>query len=172
MRGRPRTGVGGRRRCRVMLAVDRPKTLYPVLRPEHWGPEGREATRRRRRRYPTISALTIAALAVLPFIAYVAAVSQGAHIGYQILHLTQDVSALETDHERLQAIASSLRAPDRIERVAMARLGLRAPSAGQTAALVLPPIEVRRNPPLRLGLWQRLGAYFDRSEAAAASPER
>jgi cell division protein FtsL len=155
-----------------MLAVSRPKNISPVLHPQHWGPEGREATRRRRRRYPTISALTIAALTVLPFIAYVAAESQTAHIGYQILHLTQDISALETDHERLQAIASSLRAPDRIERIAMTRLGLRAPSAGQTAALVLAPIEVRHNPPLRLGLWQRLGAYFNRSEAAAASAER
>ena len=155
-----------------MLALDKQKIIYPVLIPEHWGPEGRRATRRRRRRYPTLAALTIAALAVLPFLAYVAEVSDAAHIGYQILHLTHDVTALETEHERLQAIASSLRAPDRIERVATTRLGLHAPGAGQIAAVVLPPAEVHRGPRIQAGLWQRLDAYFHRSEAAAAPPER
>ncbi len=154
-----------------MLAVEARETTYPVFVPEHWGPGGGKATRRRRRRYPTLSALTIAALAVLPFIAYVAAVSNAARIGYHILQLNQDIAALETDHERLQAIASSLRAPDRIERLAAARLGLRAPGAGQIAALELLPTSARR-PERGPGLWQRLGAYFHRSEAQAATPSR
>lgn len=114
-----------------------------------------------------LSALTIAALAVLPFIAYVAAVSNAARIGYHILQLNQDIAALDTDRERLQAIASSLGAPDRIERVAAARLGLRAPGAGQIAALELPPMSARREE-RGPGLWQRLSAYFRRSEAQAA----
>jgi len=115
-----------------------------------------------------ISALTIAALAVLPFIAYVAAVSSAAHIGYQILHLTQDIAALETDHERLQAIASSLRAPARIEHLAKTRLGLQTPGAGQIASLVLLRPEERQGSRPQPGFWQRLGAFFYRSEAAAA----
>jgi len=115
-----------------------------------------------------LSALTIAALAVLPSIAYVAAVSNAARIGYHILQLNQDLAALETDHERLQAIASSLRAPDRIERLATSRLGLHAPGAGQIAALELLPLVPRREERGRPGLWQRLGAYFHRSEAQAA----
>ena len=115
-----------------------------------------------------ISSLTLAAFAVLPFIAYVAAVSTAAHIGYQILTVSQDIATLETDHGRLQAIASSLRAPDRIERLA-ARLGLRAPGAGQVAALELPPSMPQALSTGGPGLWQRLGAYFFRSEAQAAA---
>jgi cell division protein FtsL len=153
-----------------MLAVERQSKVYPVLLPESWA-EGGEATRRRRRRYPVVSALTIAALAVLPFIAYVAAVSNAAHIGYQILTLSQEIAALETDHERLQATASSLRAPDRIERLAATRLGLRSPGAHQIAAIWLPQTAVRPDGH-RAGLWQRIGAYFNRSEAQAAPAPR
>ena len=161
-----------------MLAVEKQHRVYPVLLPESWA-EGGEATRRRRRRYPVVSALTIAALAVLPFIAYVAAVSNAAHIGYQILHLSKDIAALETDHERLQATASSLRAPDRIERLAVTRLGLRSPGAHQIAAIRLPhtaagspPADGVRPEDHRSGLWQRFGAYFNRSEAQAAPVPR
>ncbi len=154
-----------------MLALEKQKTTYPTLIPEHWGPEGRGATRRRRRRYPVISALTIAALALLPSIAYIAAVSNAAHIGYQILHLTRDITALETEHARLQAIASSLRAPARIERLATTRLGLQVPGAGQIASLVL-PAGADQHGPHHPGLWQRLGAYFYRNEAAVAPAAR
>jgi cell division protein FtsL len=166
-----------------MLAVQKQSRVYPVLLPESWA-EGGEATRRRRRRYPVVSALTVAALAVLPFIAYVAAVSNAAHIGYQILHLSQNVAALESDHERLQATASSLRAPSRIERLAVARLGLRSPGAAQIAAIHVPhaALEAALSPAAegsrpdgdtrRAGFWQRLGAYFSRSEAQAAPAPR
>jgi cell division protein FtsL len=161
-----------------VLAVAKQHRVYPVLLPESWA-EGGEATRRRRRRYPVVSALTIAALAVLPFIAYVAAVSNAAHIGYQILHLSKDIAALETDHERLQATASSLRAPDRIERLAVTRLGLHSPGAHQIAAIRLPQTaagrpasDAVRPDDHRAGLWQRLGAYFNRSEAQAAPVPR
>ena len=142
----------------------------PVLMPEHWGSRGKEATRRRRKRSPVLAGLTIAALAVLLSIAYVAAVSNAAHVGYQILQLTQDIAALETEHERLQAIASSLRAPDRIERLAIERLGLVAPRAGQITVVALPSVAARRAPPPPPGLWDRFGTYFPRSEAAAAEP--
>jgi cell division protein FtsL len=154
-----------------MMAL-RTQTRSPVLFSEHRGPNWEEATRRRRRRYPIISALTIAALSVLPLLAYVAAVSNAAHIGYRILQETQDIATLETDHERLQAIASSLRAPDRIERLAMTRLGLRSPGAEQIASLELPPIAARRDDRGRPGLWEWLGAYFSGSEAQAAPPSR
>jgi cell division protein FtsL len=165
-----------------MLAVEKQCRVYPVLLPESWA-EGGEATRRRRRRYPVISALTIAAFAILPFIAYVAAVSNAAHIGYQILHLSQDIAALESDHERLQATASSLRAPGRIERLAASRLGLRSPGPRQIAAIHLPraaseaaiPAGDATRPDVdarRAGFWQRLGGYFTRSEAQAAPAPR
>lgn len=155
-----------------MIQAVRTHTRSPVRLPQHWGLKGEEATRRRRRRYPIISALTIAALSVLPFIAYVAAVSNAARIGYRILQETQDITALETDHERLQAIASSLRAPDRIERQAMTHLGLRAPGPGQIAALELPQPAARRPLLGGPGLWERLGAYFTRHEAQAAPAPR
>lgn len=154
-----------------MLAVEKQHRVYPVLLPESWA-EGGEATRRRRRRYPVVSALTVAALAVLPFIAYVAAVSNAAHIGYQMLHLSKDIAALETDHERLQAVASSLRAPGRIERLAVTRLGLRSPGAHQIAAIRLSRESGIRPGDHRAGLWQRLGAYLSRSEAQAAPAPR
>ncbi|HEX9244593.1 MAG TPA: hypothetical protein VGA35_00400 [bacterium] len=156
----------------MRLAAEVHHTLSPVLIPEHWGSRGKEATRRRRRRSPIIPVLTVAALAVLPFIAYVAAVSNVAHIGYHIYQLSQDIAVLESEHERLQAIVSSLRAPERIERLAAARLGLQPPRAGQIAAVPLSPIAMRHAPPRPLGLWERLGAYFHRSEAAAAEPRR
>jgi len=115
-----------------------------------------------------IAALTIAALAILPLVAYVAAVSNAAHIGYHILQDSQDIAALQTDHERLQAIASSLRAPDRIERLATTRLGLRPPGAGQIASLSVSELGTADDARGPSGLWQRLDAYLHRNEAAAA----
>ena len=144
----------------------------PVLLTERWGQRGKEATRRRRRRSPIITVLTIAALAVLPFIAYVAAITNAAHISYHILRLTQDITALESEHERLQAIASSLRAPDRIEQLAISRLGLQAPRASQIAALPLSARAARSERPKQSGLWARLGAYFHWNDAAAIEPSR
>jgi cell division protein FtsL len=114
------------------------------------------------------AALTIAALAILPLVAYVAAVTNAAHIGYRILQETQDVAALQTDHERLRAIASSLRAPARIDRLARTRLGLQPPGAGQLASLTLPQLDADRGGGGMPDVWQRIGAYFHRSEAAAA----
>ncbi len=153
-----------------MQAVQHHEASSPMLIPEYWGSRGKEATRRRRRRSPVLLVLTVAALVLLPFIAYIAETSNAAHIGYRILQLTQDNAALETEHERLQAIASSLRAPDRIERLATARLGLQAPRAGQIAALPLPQIASRHASPTQPGWWERFSAYFHRSEAAAAEP--
>ena len=149
-----------------MRAARHGHSACPVLIPEHWGPEGREAIRRRRRQYPMIAALTIAALAILPLVAYIAAVSNAAHIGYHILEDTQDITALQTDHERLQAIASSLRAPDRIEHLATSRLGLHPPGPGQIAPLPLPDRAAEVRGPF--GLWERLDAYLHGSDLTAA----
>ena len=153
-------------------AVVRLEISSPVLIPEQWGSRGKEATRRRRRRSPVLFVLTIAALTVLPFLAYIAETSNAARIGYRILQLNQDIVVLESEHERLQAIASSLRAPDRLEHLAIARLGLQAPRAGQIEALPLPQVARHRAPQALPGWWERLGAYFRRSEAAAAEPPR
>ena len=153
-------------------AAQRSHDSSPVLLPERWGNRGKEATRRRRRRSPVIIVLIVAALTVLPFIAYITSITNAAHIGYHILRLTQDIAALDSEHERLQAIASSLRAPDRLEHLAIARLGLQAPRAGQIAALPLPQIAKHRALQALPGWWERIGAYFRRSEAAAAEPPR
>jgi len=109
-----------------------------------------------------------AALALLPFVAYVAVVSNAARIGYHILQTSQDITALETEHERLQAIASSLRAPDRIERLATTRLALQTPGAGQIASLSVSDLGTADDARGPSGLWQRLDAYLHRNEAAAA----
>ncbi len=154
----------------MMHAARQPNISSPMPIREHWGSRGKEVTRRRRKRSPVLSGLTIAGLAVLPFLAYVAAVSNAAHIGYRILQETQDIAALTSEHERLQAIASSLRAPDRIERLAGARLGLVAPRAGQIAVLPLTVVASRTAPPKASGWWDRLGDTFHRSVAAAAEP--
>lgn len=156
----------------MMPAVQQRDSSSPVLIPEHWGSRGKEATRRRRRRSPVLFVLTIAALTLLPFLAYIAETSNAARIGYRILQLNHDIAALESEHERLQAIASSLRAPDRLEHLAIARVGLQAPRAGQIAALPLPQIAKHRALQALPGWWERIGAYFRRSEAAAAEPPR
>jgi hypothetical protein len=153
-------------------AIKQLEISSPMLIPEQWGPRGKEATRRRRRRSPVLFVLTIAALTVLPFLAYIAETSNAARTGYRILQLNQDVAVLESEHERLQAIASSLRAPDRLEHLAIARLGLQAPRAGQIAALPLPQVAKHRALQTLPGWWERIGAYFRRSEAAAAEPPR
>jgi len=119
-----------------------------------------------------IATLTLAALTVVPFVAHVAAVSNAAHIGYHILQDTQEIAVLETEHERLQAIASSLRAPERIEHLAVTRLGLQAPGAGQIASLSLPAPDLRQDVRSGPGFWQRFGAYFHRNEAVAAPLSR
>ena len=144
----------------------------PTLIGEHWGPRGKEATRRRRRRSPVLFVLTVAAITVLPFLAYIAATSNAARIGYRILQVNHDIAALESEHERLQAIASSLRAPDRIERLATERLGLEAPRAGQIAALPLREMPSRKSARRAPAWWDRIGEYLHRSEAAAAEPPR
>lgn len=156
----------------MMHVVQQRDSSSPWLIAEHWGPRGKEATRRRRRRSPALVVLTIAAVTVLPFLAYIAETSNAARIGYRILQLTHDIATLESEHERLQAIASSLRAPDRIEQLATVRLGLQAPRAGQIAALPLPPMASRRVSPTLPGWWERIDEYFHRSEAAAAEPPR
>ena len=151
-----------------MMALRQAQTATPVLVSEPWGLRGREATRRRRRRYPTISTLMTTTLIVLPIVAYVAASSNAARIGYRILQENQEIAALQTDHERLQAIASSLRAPERIEHLAVTRLGLQPPNADQIASLSVPAPALRRDAERSPGLWQRIAGYFHRNEAVAA----
>jgi len=53
----------------------------------------------------------------------------------------------------------------------MTRLGLRSPGAHQIAAIRLPQTAVRPDDH-RAGMWQRFGAYFNRSEAQAAPAPR
>ncbi|HEV2284079.1 MAG TPA: hypothetical protein VGX75_16975 [bacterium] len=53
----------------------------------------------------------------------------------------------------------------------MTRLGLRSPGEHQIAAIRLPHTAVHPDDH-RAGVWQRFGAYFNRSEAQAAPAPR
>ena len=149
------------------MALRQAQKLSPVLVIELPGPRGREAVRRRRRRCPTIATFTLTALILVPFVADIAAVSNQSRIGYRILQEEQEIAALRITHNRLQSIASSLRTPERVEHLAVTRLGLQLPQVGQIASLSVPAPGVRRVARRVPGLWQRISEYFHRNEANA-----
>jgi len=67
--------------------------------------------------------------------------------------------------------ASALRAPDRIERIARADLGMLTPRPQQVAALpITTPTRAIAGP--SPSAWDRLAAWFIRSEAAAGEPSQ
>lgn len=109
---------------------------------------------------------TVVVLA-LPAIVLVALRTEASRAGYAILALHHEVETLRVENARLQASASALRAPDRIERIAKVQLGMLTPRAQQVASLpvaayagavaVVPPPTV----------WDRMAAWFVRSEASA-----
>ncbi|HVH31386.1 MAG TPA: cell division protein FtsL [bacterium] len=109
---------------------------------------------------------TVVVLA-LPAIVLVALRTEAARAGYAILALRHEVETLRVENARLLANASALRAPDRIERIAKGQLGMLTPHAQQVASLpiaayagavaVVPPPTV----------WDRIAAWFVRSEASA-----
>ncbi len=154
-----------------MLALaPRPRT-YPVLLPDRPQIE-RAPLRHRVRRRPLPVIAAVAVLAAIPAVVLVAQRTEAARTGYTILALRQQVEILQAEHARLLATASALRAPDRVERIAAADLGMVTPRPQQVAALPVSTPAVTAAGAPEPSAWDRLAAWFVRSEAAAAEPSQ
>lgn len=152
-----------------MLAVAVRTRSFPVLMPEEGAREhGRRSTRRRARLTPLGRALAVALLVVAPALAYVAQSTASSRTGYAILTLRQEIEALQAENARLVVAVTALKSPERIERVAAARLGMVRPSPAQMAALALPAPAAVVPVAGSLTLWQRVGALLLGREAAAS----
>lgn len=151
-----------------MLALVPKLRMYPVLLPA--SPARDRVTRaaaRRRRLAPATRMLIVAACLVLPAIAYVHQTAVAARTGYAILGLRQDIRALQIENTRLVAAVMALRAPDRIERIAVHDLGMFPPRAQQLASLEIAPAVVPVQP-TPLTWQQRLSGLLLGREAAAS----
>ncbi len=152
-----------------MLALAPRSRSYPVLFPDRPAGEG-DPVRHRARRRPLSSIVGIAIIAVLPAVMLVSQRTEAARTGYAILELRRQIGALQAENARLVAQATTLRAPDRIERLATADLGMVTPRPQQVAALpIMPPAVAVADVPAPT-LMDRLAAWFVRSEAAAGEP--
>ncbi len=67
-------------------------------------------------------------------------------LGYEISERTQERRELEEEHRRLSVELSLLRSPERIERLAKDRLGMRRPDAGEIR-IARPTVELAAAPP-------------------------
>jgi cell division protein FtsL len=106
-------------------------------------------------------AVAVALLVVLPAAFYVYERAQVARTGYLILQLQQEVNALQTQRDRLEATAAALKTPERIERLATAELGMVPPRQQQMAALTLAPVAAAG--PVDLGrrsVWDQLRSWL------------
>lgn len=154
-----------------MFALAPRSRTYPVLLPDR-RPSEREPARRRTRRRPFATIVAVAVVAVLPAVALVSQRTAAARTGYVILGLRQQVEVLAAEHARLVATTSALRAPNRIERIARADLGMLTPRPQQVAALpVTTPTRATASAPSPTA-WDRFAAWFVRSEAAAGEPSQ
>ncbi len=154
-----------------MFALGPRSRTYPVLLPDRPQAE-REPARRRSRRRPLLSIVAVAVIAVLPAVTLVSQRTEAARTGYVILGLRQQVEVLAAENARLLATTSALRTPDRIERIATRDLGMVTPRPQQVAALpVAGPTPAAADVPSPT-VWDRLAAWFVRSEAAAGEPSQ
>ncbi len=154
-----------------MLAVQRRTRIYPVLFPDPRPEEG-PAQRRRGRRHTVARALTMAAVLVVPAVFYVSQRAQAARTGYAILQLRHEVGKLQGENAQLLATTTSLKALDRIERIASKDLGMRRPGAGQLQSIAIAPVAGHPSPLEAQSFWDRLSAWLARSEAEAREPAR
>ncbi len=153
-----------------MLAVAAKTRTYPVLLPGLDLRERRGRARRRRLRLSPLTRLLVAGvLLIVPAVSYVHQSTAAARTGYAILALRQQIDVLQADNARLVATVAALRAPDRVERIAVAKLGMVKPQQQQMVALTLPAGAIAAAPAPTATLWQRVGALFLRHEAAAAT---
>lgn len=151
-----------------MLALAPKGRIYPVLLPDR--PAAGRAPVRRPRRRPLANVVVAAVLLVAPAVVLVAQRTDAARTGYEIFALQHDVAALQADNARLLATVTALRGPERIERIATRELGMTLPRPQQVAALPVPAPRVLAVDVAPLTIWERLGAWLGRSEAAAGEP--
>ncbi len=148
-----------------MIALAPRHRTYPVLLPDR--PLSERAAPRRARRRPVRMAMATVVVLAFPAVVLVALRTEAARAGYTILALRHEVETLRVENARLQASASALRAPDRIERIATAQLGMITPRSQQVASLPMAAwagaVAVVPSPTV----WDRMAAWFVRSEAAA-----
>lgn len=149
-----------------MIAIDRRTQSYPVVMPDR-RLRDRPTPRRRVRRSPMAAAMVVAALAILPALLYVFQRTEAAKTGYTILHLQREFALLQSEHARLHATVSSLRSPQRIERIATSELGMVPPRQHQLAAITMAPAVAAALPPAAPSLLQRIGAWLGLGEAQA-----
>ncbi len=154
-----------------MLALAPRSRTYPVLLPDRPQIE-REPARHRGRRRPLPVIAAVAVLVAFPAVVLVAQRTEAARTGYTILALRQQVETLQAEHARLLATASALRAPDRVERIATTDLGMMTPRPQQVAALPVSAPAVAAADVPEPSAWDRLAAWFVRSEAAAGEPSQ
>jgi cell division protein FtsL len=148
-----------------MIALAPRHRTYPVLLPDR--PQSERAVPRRSRRRPVPTAMAVVMVVALPAVVLVSLRTEAARAGYAILALRHDVESLRVENARLQATASALRAPDRIERIATLNLGMITPRPQQIASLpvaALPGAVATAPAPT---VWDRMAAWFVRSEAVA-----
>jgi len=153
-----------------VIVLDRRSRSYPVIMPDR-RLRDRPTPRRRLRRHPMAAALVVAALAILPALLFVYQRTEAAKTGYSILRLQRELATLESEHARLQATVSTLRSPQRIERIATSELGMVPPRQRQLAAITTAPAVAQQSSPAR-SLAQRLGAWLGLGEAQAHELER
>ncbi len=143
--------------------------VYPV-----WIPDRpiRRSRGRRRRLSPVAGAMVMAVLCTLPALFLVAQRAQRAETGYAILRLQREVAQLRAEQARLAAMASALRAPQRIERIATTELGMVPPRQPQLAAITIGPTTARAQTPASPGALRRLVGFFADREAEARARRR
>lgn len=159
-----------------MLAVASKSKRYPIVLPEGSphprAPVFRRAARpiwalRAGRRNPVGRALIIAAVVFLPAVLYVSQRTEAARSGYLILRLRDDVGVLQSDNARLLATATALKSPERIEQIAVHRLGMVAPKQQQLSVLTLAPATAAKGGISGPSLWDRFTTWLVGSEAEA-----
>jgi len=155
-----------------MIALDRRLPSPPVVLPARRLRE-RPLPRRRVRRSPMAAAMVVAALAIAPALGYVWQQTEAAKTGYTILRLQRELTALQREHARLHATVSTLRSPQRIERIATSELGMVPPRQRQLAAITIPPaIAAAPQPPAARSWQERVAGWLGWGEAQAHERRR
>jgi len=145
-----------------MLAIAQRSRVYPVLLPrqDSAARQTPHGAGRRLRTSPTVRAVAVALLVVLPAAFYVYERAQVARTGYLILQLQHEVHALQTQRDRLLATAVALKTPERIEHIATAELGMVPPRQQQMAALTVAPAVAGPIVVGRRSAWDQLRSWL------------
>jgi cell division protein FtsL len=117
----------------------------------------------------------VAAIIVVPLLSHVWLEATAAQSGYQIRQLRSEIETLTRQNSQLGTEAASLRSPDRIERLATDRLGMRLPVGRDMAVVAVSPHALAPSMPraaTERSLWQRVADVFWSRPAAAREEGR